>query len=231
MRERREIIFQGALESEPFADFTDFLVRSDDGSYEVWDTKLARKSKPYHLVQLCCYAEMLENLTGQRPEIVQVVLGNDEKVPFRTAEFFGYYLQLKEAFLTLMERFSADDEPPFPDPRADHRLWSSAAEDWLKKKDHLVQVAGITTGQIAKLEEAGVNTLAALASCDLTSIPKMKNEIFQRLREQARIQEESRKQPEGSTPKFEILTPAPEDPHRGLALLPPALSQRHLLRH
>ena len=55
------------------AGYPDFLVRvaspSDLGawSYEPWDTKLARHTKPYFLVQLCCYAEMLESAQGVRP--------------------------------------------------------------------------------------------------------------------------------------------------------------------
>src|SRR5437870_13834098 len=40
-------------------------------SYEVWDTKLARRAKPYFVIQLCCYAEMLEAIQGFRPEFIR----------------------------------------------------------------------------------------------------------------------------------------------------------------
>ena len=74
---RREIIFQGDLKADQFAGCSDFLVLGADGLYEVWDTKLARKVKPYFLIQLCCYAEMLEIIQGRRPEYVCVVLGDN----------------------------------------------------------------------------------------------------------------------------------------------------------
>ena len=75
------VIYQGCLSFTPFRGFTDFLMRVDPGPdnrprYEVWDTKLARKAKPYYLVQLCCYAEMLEHAQGWRPHTLRVVLGN-----------------------------------------------------------------------------------------------------------------------------------------------------------
>ena len=58
MRRGEEIIYQGCLACDEFAGYPDFLVRvespSDLGawSYEPWDTKLARHTKPYFLVQL-----------------------------------------------------------------------------------------------------------------------------------------------------------------------------------
>lgn len=225
----REIIFQGYLVQRPFAGYTDFLVLGEGGQgfYEVWDTKLARKTKPYFLIQLCCYAEMLEELQGRRPEHVRVVLGTNEIKRFRTDDFFFYYQNLKEAFLALMNEFDAGREPPEPDPRADHGLWQSHAHRWLSEQDHLVQVAGITLGQIKKLNETGIRTVAQLAETDLSHVPKMGNDVFQRLRDQAAIQEETRRRQEKAgidqmiPPAFRIRIPGEINPHSGLALLPP----------
>src|SRR5688572_20327928 len=36
------IIYQAALEAQPFFGYTDFLLLDASGRYEVWDTKLAR---------------------------------------------------------------------------------------------------------------------------------------------------------------------------------------------
>ena len=87
MRRGEEIIYQGYLACDDFAGYPDFLVRvespSDLGawSYEPWDTKLARHTKPYFLVQLCCYAEMLERAQGVRPQHLRVVLGVTDAEP------------------------------------------------------------------------------------------------------------------------------------------------------
>lgn len=68
MRAGRAVLYQGALRHESFEGYSDFLYRIDAPSklgtfrYEVVDTKLARKPKPYFLLQLCAYAKMLEDL-------------------------------------------------------------------------------------------------------------------------------------------------------------------------
>jgi len=106
MRRGEEIIYQGYLECDEFAGYPDFLVRVETPSnlgawsYEPWDTKLARHTKPYFLVQLCCYAEMLERAQGVRPQHFRVVLGATDAEPtvFRTDDFFYYYRALKDAF-------------------------------------------------------------------------------------------------------------------------------------
>ncbi|MCF7674245.1 MAG: TM0106 family RecB-like putative nuclease [Akkermansiaceae bacterium] len=218
----REVIYQGALAMDRFGGFTDFIVRAESGGYEIWDTKLARHTKPYHLVQLCCYAEMLTPLNGGLPETIRVVLGNQQIATYRTADFFHSYLQLKNAFLAQMDAFSVDAEPPVPDPRADHRQWTSHADAWLSARDHLVQIAGINISQIRKLEAAGIDTVQKLAESDLSRVPKMSDEIFTKVRAQARIQVQARTLPEGAPPPFEILRPSADSPQTGLALLPPA---------
>lgn len=53
---------------------------------------------------------------------------------------------------------------PEPLPRADHGRWTSHAAEYFTDTDHLVQVAGITVGQIKKLKQAGIATAAYLAA-------------------------------------------------------------------
>ena len=55
------------------------------------------------------------------------------------------------------------EDRPEPSPRADHGRWASYAGDYFLETDHLVQVAGISVGQIKKLRNAGIETMAALA--------------------------------------------------------------------
>ena len=57
-----DVIAQAYLEFENFGGFADFLIKVPgksnlgDYHYEVWDTKLSKKMKPYFAIQLCCYA-------------------------------------------------------------------------------------------------------------------------------------------------------------------------------
>jgi len=192
----REIIYQACLALPPFRGYADFLSRVESvpgsrATYEVWDTKLARKAKPYYIVQLCCYAEMLEHLQGSRPRTLRVVLGNNEIPSFKTEDFFYYYQQLKQAFLQLMHGFDPAN-PPMPEPRADHGRWQSHADAKLVALDNLVQVAGITTGQIKKLNNAGITTVCQLAALNEAKVPKLSGPILQRLVEQAQLQVQTR---------------------------------------
>jgi len=232
VKKGRDVIYQAYLYLKPFRGFADFLVRDktikgQPSQYEIWDAKLARKTKPYYLVQLCCYAEMMKALTGTMPQKLRVVLGSHEIVGFRTADFFHYYLNLKNAFLSMMESFDPSVSPPEPDPRADHGVWQSYADAFLDEKDHLVRVAGISMGQIKKLHKAGVSTMSGLASLEKKVVPKLNQEILDRLIEQAALQIETKKLHlsakggEVIVPRFRILPPD-GNPRFGLGALPPA---------
>ena len=118
------------------------------------------------------------------------------------------------------------DDCPEPLPRAEHGRWTSYAEKFFLEKDHLVQVAGITVGQIKKLKAAGIATMAALAAASGKSVHKLDNGTLEKLVSQARLQCETRddrKANPDAKPRYEVL------PHkglngepRGLAVLPPA---------
>jgi uncharacterized protein len=133
MRRGDEVIYQGFLQKDDFAGYPDFLVRVDQPSslgswsYEPWDTKLARHPKPYFLIQLCSYAEMLEAVQGVRPKELKVVLGTAtgpaREAPFRIDDFFFYYRALKEAFLEQQRTFDPAHRPEI-NPFADLGRWT-----------------------------------------------------------------------------------------------------------
>ena len=66
-----------------------------DYSYEVCDAKLASHVKPYFIIQLCCYAQMLEKTQGIRPKEIAVVLGNNTIERLKTDKYFYYYKNIK----------------------------------------------------------------------------------------------------------------------------------------
>ena len=67
MESGADVIAQAYLQLDNFGGLADFLIKVAGESrlgnyhYEVWDTKLSKKVKPYFAIQLCCYAEMLES--------------------------------------------------------------------------------------------------------------------------------------------------------------------------
>ncbi|MBP7948877.1 MAG: TM0106 family RecB-like putative nuclease [Verrucomicrobiales bacterium] len=221
------IIYQAALENGRFAGFADFLMLDPVGRYQVWDTKLARAPKPYYAVQLCCYSEMLAAVMGTTmPETFGIILGSNEKVEFRVEDFLHYYRRIKAGFLAMQDGFTGNNsDRPEPLPRADHGRWASHAEKFFTETDHLVQVAGISVGQIKKLKSAGIATMADLASASGKTIPKLAGDSLEKLVGQARLQCQTRAERIANSdapPCYEML------PHIGangepvgLAALPP----------
>jgi uncharacterized protein len=88
--------------------------------------------------------------------------------------------------------------------------------------DHLSLVAGMSRAATAALVADGVPTLAALGRLEATRlIPDLNVRTLERVREQARMQLTGREA--GRTeydPMWERIPPRPEEPGRGLALLP-----------
>lgn len=232
MRQGADVIVQARLELPPFGGYADFLVKVKyesessspsknksslgDWHYEVWDTKLANKLKPTFVIQLCCYAQMLESIQGCLPEFITVALGNGENERLRTSDYFYYYQTLKASFLHDHSNYSPDNRPDPADSKnwAD---WSNYAESLMIEKDHLFQVATITKGQIKKLNQAGINTMQELATTDIEYVPGINTIVLEKLKAQAKIQKQSAG---NAIPRFEIITPAPNE-KSGLALLPP----------
>ncbi|AMT97243.1 MULTISPECIES: TM0106 family RecB-like putative nuclease [Psychrobacter] len=232
-----EIIVQARLELDQFAGFADFLVKvnhepehlpSSFGNwhYEVWDTKLASRVKPTFIIQLCCYAQMLESIQGCLPQYITVALGNGEVQVLRTYDFYYYYLKLKDTFLKEHAEFHIN-HCPNPADSESWGNWSNHAEQILLSKDHLCQVASITKGQIKKLNKVGIHTMQQLADSSIFSVGGMHSTIFTKLKAQASIQIKSKlksQRPEvmidSARPEFEIIKPA-QGEKKGLTLLPP----------
>jgi len=223
MREGRGVICQASLEREPFAGVADFLVRAERPSklrawsYDVSDAKLARSAKPYFLIQLGCYASMLEAVQGEPPRTLGVVLGTGDTETFRTDDHRFYYASVERAFLEFMQKF-AEGARPLPEPGADHRRWKEEAERVLADADHLSLVAGLSKSQIPRLGEVGITTLSALAESDVTHVAGIGDAALARIVEQARMQRDSRGE---DRPVYSVVPSDEDEPRTGLATLPP----------
>ncbi len=224
MANGHDIIVQAALQHDAFHGFADFLIKTNHpdttatAHYEVWDAKLAALAKPAFIIQLCAYSDMLQHDQGTLPEHITLILGDGQITTYRTAQFFYYYQQLKNAFLAQQVNFDPQNQP---DPSSCYQWadWESFAKACLIDQDHLSQVANITKSQIKKLQQAGITTMRQLAHLSPSShVPRLNPSILSRLQQQAAIQHAS-----GHSDQvlFEIIQPDAENP-KGLALLPPA---------
>ncbi len=221
-----DVIYQGTLYDGRWLGLVDFLIRTDDlpsdfgpYSYEVLDTKLSREAKATAIFQCCVYSELLEQVQGATPREIHLYLGgpNARKESFRLAHFGAYYRALKARFLA--EHGPGAEGPeraPEPVDLCGICNWRERCDGERRDVDHLSLVAGIRRDHRHALEAAGITTLESLAKHPLDAVPEpLRPASFETIREQARIQWESR---ETETPLYELLDRAHDDTGRGLGL-------------
>jgi uncharacterized protein len=194
MRDGVDVIYQGALTAPGWHGYSDFLLRVEkksalgDYSYEVADTKLARKAKPKHVVQLCLYSELIRLEQGEYPEHAYVVLGDNSETKLRLRDYLYYSDHAKTRF----SGFVAGDANETVAERCPHcglcRWAERCGEEW-ERDGNLRIVAALGSLQAAKLRSAGVTTIEQLAKLeDGVRIPKIQESTLERLRSQARLQ-------------------------------------------
>jgi predicted RecB family nuclease len=220
MRVGAEVIYQAVLfDAGRWRGYADFLERVERSSglgswsYEVADTKLARRVKPYFLLQLCFYSELLARAQGRPPEWMHVVLGTQARESFRLAEYAAYYRRVKAHFEHVL---AAGLNGTYPDPVEHCGLcrWSDHCDARRERDDHLCLVANMRRSQVARLGEVGITTVAGLARAQETDRPaRIGAGAFEALRAQAALQVA---QAESGEPRYELL--APEE-GRGFARL------------
>ena len=229
MRSGVPVIYQATFFDGTWLGHADFLRRVDapgNGGrwawhYEVEDTKLARHTEPYFLLQLCYYSEHVGRLQGVEPEFMRVVLGDGTTHTFRVREFSAYYRRVKEQFLAGL----GADVATYPEPRAHCAfcVWNPQCEGRRAADDHLSGVANISRLQIARLNANGIATLRQLALAPAEAAPaEMEARTYDVLRRQARLQHEQRlaiARRESEPYRYELLTESVDD-GRGFRLLP-----------
>jgi uncharacterized protein len=219
MRAGAEVIYQATFLRDGQRGHADFLRRverpSDLGehSYEVADTKLARRAKPYFIVQLCFYSELLAAVQGVEPEHIHVILGDGEEHSFRLAEFSAYFRHIRDAFLAALSDGLPDT---YPEPVSHCKVcrWRTHCDERRLADDHLSLVANINRRQRELLVESGFGTLAALGSADRLVVEGIDPGVLERLRSQAALQLAARQSSDHS-----YLLRDPEE-GRGFARLP-----------
>ena len=219
MHQGIDVIYQGALANKTFFGRPDFLIKKEglsnlgEYTYEIVDAKLSKSIKSEHILQLCCYADMLRDHLGSYPECASIITGDHLKHKINLNEFSEYYKFIKDSFL----KFNAREciEPPNP---AEYSSWGKFTEHALlklKEDDSLNQISDIRASQIAKFNSVGIKSVSDLLSDSAQKPKKIDQKTFDRIRLQARLQIESRKK---DTLQFELINN--NDRGLGLFLLP-----------
>ncbi len=227
MRQGVDVVYQATLFDGRWRGHADFLLRVDGASdlgdwhYEVADTKLAFSVKGSALLQVCVYSDRLETVQGRRPERIHVVTGDSETHTLRLDDFAAFYRAVKQRFEErVFGTVRTTTDTTYPDP-VDHCrvcVWFPRCMDRRRTDDRPSIVAGMTRAATERLQEGGIPTRRMLAVLQPgATIPDLNRRTLDRLRNQARIQVEGEDQ---GKLLYELIEPVPEEPGRGLALLP-----------
>jgi uncharacterized protein len=219
MRRGVDVIYQATFFDEQWRGHADFLLRRDDRpgtwpwSYDVADTKLARRLKVPALLQMAAYAERLTELQGVEPENLIVVTGDRKQHAYAFAQCAAYARRVRQQLLAQI----ADVRQTRPEPvsHCARCSWEPQCRGQWRKEDHLSLVAFMRRDHQTALEEVGITTVRALGATSWRTLPAtIGDSSRRRLAQQARLQIKER---DGDTPVYELL---PAEAGRGLALLP-----------
>ncbi|HEV8479261.1 MAG TPA: TM0106 family RecB-like putative nuclease [Candidatus Eisenbacteria bacterium] len=208
-----DVLYQAYLADGDWQGFADFLERREDGTYEPVDAKLARATRPEHLLQLCFYAEQIQRIQGKLPERIHAQLGSGERESFRTADYMAYYRRVRASFLAAVS--DPAETYPWPCERCGICSWRRECHQKLVDDDSLILVAGLGRTYVPRFQAAGLLTLEKLGDAPedhaRDGIPAG---TFERFRHQAELQLARRRTGEH---RVELLDP---EPGRGFAVLP-----------
>ena len=219
MREGVDVVYQATLFDGQWVGHADFLLRTDrpsdlgDWSYDIADTKLARRLKVPALLQMATYAARLETLQGVAPRRLVVVTGDKEEHPWRLVDVAPYARRRRDALVHAIETGAPTESAP--SAQCTQCRWQVRCEqEWLDTDD-LVQVAGLRRDQREALRANGIATMAELAAAPLEQVTAvLSTATATRLHEQARLQVAER---ESGHAAYTLL---PAEEGRGLQRLP-----------
>ena len=195
LRAGADVVFQAAFFDGQFHGRSDFLVRQPDGSYAVFDTKLARHAKVTALLQLAAYGEQLLKAGIPVDPAVTLVLGATVQLADGGFDYVRSHHKLSEllpVFRERRERFLALTAAHITQPGT--VSWGAPGltacgrcdycQEQVKATDDLLLVARMNSAQRKKLRADGIRTVRELAEATLAN----PNASLLRLQGQARLQ-------------------------------------------
>ncbi len=230
MRAGADVVYQATFYGSRAAGVTwrghaDFLLKRPDRpgalgtgsaswSYDVADTKLARRIKVPAILQMALYGRLLAELQGVPPELLTVVTGDQQELVFRYADAEAYARAAEERFLDRLG--DLDLAPPYPNAHCGVCPWRETCTRRWAEEDHLSQVAFLRRDHAGALVAAGIGTLTELAGRGPDDLPDTIGRTSrERITRQAALQHAERVT---GVPGFGFL---PRVPGRGFELLPP----------
>lgn len=195
LRSGADVVFQAAFFDGQFHGRSDFLVRQPNGTYAVFDTKLARHAKVTALLQLAAYGDQLLKAGITPDPKVTLVLGATVPNPGGGFDYVRSHHNLSEilpVFRERRDRFLALTSSHLAQPGTVR--WEAPGltacgrcdycQEQVAATDDLLLVARMNSAQRKKLRADGIRTVRELAETTLAN----PSASLLRLQDQARMQ-------------------------------------------
>ncbi len=230
MRDRVDVVYQATFFDGAWGGQADFLLRVDrpsglgDWSYDIADTKLARRMKVPALLQMATYADRLALLQGAKPEHLYVVTGGPDVAgrktsrQWRLVDVAAYTRRARRRLAAFVDR--PEGTEPVPIAHCVQCRWATRCDDELRRADDLSLVAAMRRDHRDALRSIGVTTLQGLATATAEQLRRSGIGTVARTRLHEQAREQLRERLTG-TPSRTLLPPSPG---MGLLRLPPPSS-------
>lgn len=167
LRSGADVIFQATFFDGSFLGFADFIVRQPDGSWAVWDTKLARHARVSALLQVAAYADQLQAENIKVHPITTLVLGDGTHSTHRIDEILPVFRAQRARYLKMINQHRALSTPAewnSDDIRVCGRCDYCATQ--VQTTRDVLLVANMTMVLREKLRRQGVYTIDQLAQLE-----------------------------------------------------------------
>ena len=189
LRDGFEVIYQGCFFDAGFHGRADFLILQEDGTYAVFDTKLARSAKADALMQLAAYADQMRNAGIPVHTDGHLILGTDETTSHRLPESVPLFNAARDRLRAVLEAHRLGSLPSaWGDPRWSACLKCADCKAEMEAADDLMLVRRMNRSRRAKLIQARITTMAMFAAADLPDVGIKMDPLWVELQEQARLQ-------------------------------------------
>ena len=219
MRAGVDLVYQATFFDGRWRGHADFLLRVStpsalgSWSYEVADAKLAHSVKPRALTQLTEYSLQLARLQRVAPTLMHVALGDGSWAILPVADEMEEHMTARSG---LEASILGSPRPTYPE-RVDYCgvcRWADVCADRRRAADHPSPLPGMLANRTRLLVDAGITTVAALATAAEDPVDGFSDATWERDRCHARLLVEERST---GRPAYALL---PHDMDGGLGALP-----------
>ena len=203
LRADADVLFQATFFDGRLLGYADFIIKNDEGRYEVYDTKLARSAKITALLQLAAYSDQLKALGIAIGPDVHLILGDGRTSTHAVRDILPVYRRRRARLQSMLDEKQADATPtPWGDPR--YTACGRCAECSAQVTAHrdVLLVSGIQLTQRHRLAAAGITTIDELADAP-AAVDGIAAPTLAGLKAQARVQLLT----DGDVPAFDVFAP------------------------